>query len=98
MACSPRVAAGLALPVALAGLAADGIARVAFALPDTALLLPTEAKARDVDVRDGDGHDVLPLLAQHLAFRDVLAQVLANLPADDLPKPSVVLIDLEGHA
>src|SRR5436309_10050619 len=39
------------------------------------------------DLRDGDGDGVLPLLRDHLALRDVLAQVLLDLAADDLAEP-----------
>ena len=41
--------------------------------------------------------DVLALLADHLALRDVLAQVLLDLPADDLLEARVVLVDLQRH-
>jgi hypothetical protein len=56
------VLAGLALAVAVLALfAADRIALVTLALTHAAALLVGVAEARDVDLRDGDGHDVLPL-------------------------------------
>ena len=59
---------------------------VALALPDPALLLVAELEVGDVDGGHGNGDDVLPLLAEHLALLDVLLEVLLDLPADDLRK------------
>ena len=39
----------------------------------------------------------LPFFADHLALRDVLAQVLFDLAADDLAEAAVVVIDLLRH-
>ena len=39
----------------------------------------------------------LPLLADHLALRDVLAQVLLDLAAHDLAEAAVVLVDSQRH-
>ena len=39
----------------------------------------------------------LPLRPMQLALRDVLAQVLPDLAADDVAEARVVLVDLEAH-
>ena len=39
-----------------------------------------------------------PLLPDQLALRDVLAEVLPDLAADDLPEAAVILVDLQRHA
>ena len=40
----------------------------------------------------------LPLPAEQLALRDVLAQVLADFAAHDVAEAPVILVDLQGHA
>ena len=56
-----------------------------------------EAEVRHVDLRDRDADEVLALLADHLALRDVLPQVLLDLAADDLAEAEVILFDVENH-
>src|SRR5205085_6356888 len=72
------------LPFALAGLAAavalDRSRRQhrpgrAVALPYPALILVAVLEVGNVDGRNGNGDQVLPLLPDHLPFLDVLAQV-----------------------
>ena len=90
--------AGLLAALALLALfAAHRVAGLAVALACATLLLVAEAEARDIDLRDGDGDEVLALPPDELALRDVLAQVLPDLAADDRAEPRVVLIDLQGH-
>ncbi len=64
-----------ALPLAFAFLAPApyGVAGIALALTGAALVLVTEAEAGDVDLRDGDGDELLPLLADQLPLRNVLS-------------------------
>ena len=95
--CSPASCPALPCAVLLAVVAAHRIADVAVALTDAALLLVAEAKARDVDLRNGDRDEVLALSSDQLALRDVLAEVLPDLAADDVPKARMILIDLEAH-
>src|SRR5689334_17555108 len=52
---------------------------------------------RDVDERDGDGDEVLPLFADHLALLHILAQVGFDLPADDLFEAAVILVNFQRH-
>ena len=86
----------LALPPAFAF--ADGIAFFTIALPNSALTVAAEFKARNLDLRHRDGNGLVALLTQNLTLRDILAQVLANRPLDDLAKPGVVLLYvLNGH-
>ena len=90
--------AGLLAALALlALLAAHRIAGVAVALAGAALLLVAEAEARDIDLRNRDGDEVLALAPDQLALRDVLAKVLPDLAANDRAEPRVILIDLQGH-
>src|SRR5205823_8326756 len=88
---------GLALAVAFHRAGSEHRARLAFSLADASLLLVTVAEVGDVDARDGDGDEVLPLLPDHLPLLDVLAQVGLDAAADDLPEAAVVLLDLERH-
>ena len=87
----------LALAVAFHGSGSEHGAGLAVALADAALVLVAVSEVRDVDGRDGDGDQVLPLLPDHLPLLDVLAKVLLDPPADDLAKPAVVLFDLQRH-
>ena len=59
--------------------------------------LLAEAEVRDVDGRDGDGDEVLPLLADHLSLLDVLLEVALDAAADDVAEARVVLLDFQGH-
>ena len=61
----------------------ENVADVPVPLASTARIFVTELEARELDRRDRDGDDVLPLLSDHLAFLDVLAEVLLDLAADD---------------
>jgi len=76
---------------------ADGSPRLAFALPDAAHLAASELKAREIDLRDRNTDVVLPLLANHLALADVLAQVLLNFTLNDLLKTQMVSFDACDH-
>src|SRR5262249_13511988 len=77
-----RAIAGLmALPRLLLTLA-ERVADLALALPDAALLLVAVLEVRDVHARQRDRDGVLTLLRDHLALRDVLAEVLLDLAAD----------------
>src|SRR5690606_36415935 len=67
----------------------ERIPRLPVALGDTPLLALREAEAGDVDLRDGNGHDVLPLLAHQLPLRDVLPEVLTDLTSDDVSEAGV---------
>src|SRR5262249_26897850 len=78
---------GPALAVAFDRAGREHGAGRAVSLPDAALLLVAVPEVRDVDRRDRDGDQVLPLLPDHLALLDVLAQVLLDPPADDLAEP-----------
>ena len=55
------------------------------------------AEMRDLDVGDRDADDLASLAADHLAVRDVLAQVLAHLPAHDPFEALEVAVDAAGH-
>src|SRR5262245_34150426 len=87
--------AGLGLAVALGG--GQRLADLALALAGAAGVLLAVAELRDVDRRQGDRHQVAPLLADHLAAADVLRQVRLDLAADDFAEPLQVALDLLSH-
>jgi hypothetical protein len=66
-------------------------------LPDSAVLLVTEDEARNIDVRNGDAHQIFPLPPEHLALRYVPAKVLADLAPYDASEAGMILIDLQRH-
>src|SRR6185312_15728360 len=68
-------------------------AQVAFPLPDAARPLVAVAEVGDLDVGDGDADVFASLPADHLAVRNVLPQILADLAADDLLEALLVVID-----
>ncbi len=81
--------AGSAVPARLA--AADGGAFVPVALPDAGHLLPSVSDLGQLDLRQRNRDDLAAALADQLAARDVLAQVLLDATPDDgvesLPVP-----------
>src|SRR5207249_4743127 len=75
----------------------ERLARIALALADPARTLLAVAELRDVDLRQGNRYQVVPLLADHLAAADVLAQIRFHLAADDFSKALVIALDLLAH-
>src|SRR5579862_2255661 len=90
----------LARHVAAAGAALSRISRrdrradVAGTLPDPGTVVRAVAERRKPELRERDGHRVLPLAADHLAVGDVLAKIPPDLPPDDLPEAGMILLDL----
>ena len=68
----------------------------ALALSDAVLAL-AEAEGRQLDLRNRDADEVLPLLADHFAVGDVLLQILLDAASDDLPEPKMILFDVKNH-
>jgi hypothetical protein len=66
-------------------------------LPDAAALAIAVHEARDVDLRERDAHEILPLPTDQLALGDVSAKVLPDLPPHDGSEARMILIDLQGH-
>src|SRR5262245_59591545 len=95
------MSAGLitSLPLAIAVILpfANRAADVPFSLADTAGTLVTVPEVWDFDIGDGDADVFSPLPADHLAVRNVLPQILADLPADNLLEALLVVIDGSGH-
>src|SRR5262249_44269293 len=83
--------------VALALRRGQRVADVAVALAGAAGALLAVAELRDLDLRQGDANEVLPLFADHLAAADVLRQVALDLAADDLLEPLMVALDFLSH-
>ena len=88
--------AGPGAGLAVAG-AADRGADVAGALADPAAVLGPVAELGDLDLRQGDRHELPAGLADHLAVRDVLTQVGFDLAPDDLLEPIGVTVDFSNH-
>ena len=88
-----RLIARLARAVGVRVTLAQAVADVAGPLPDAAPVLAAEAEARPVDLRQRDRDQILPLAPDQLALRDVLPQVLFDLPADDVAEAAVIRID-----
>src|SRR4030095_12641319 len=76
-----------------AGRSLHGIAGLTFALADASRLLRPEPEPGDLDLGEGDGYEVLPLLADELALGQVLAELLLDDPADDLLEALNVAFD-----
>jgi hypothetical protein len=72
-------------------------ARPAFPLADAAGPLLPVAEMGDVDGRDRDADELAARAADHLAVRDVLAQVLADFPPQDVLESGQVTVDAAGH-
>src|SRR5262249_6741466 len=87
--------AGAGAGLALAG--AERLAGLARALAHARRALLAVAELRDVDLRQGDGHEGLAPLADHLAAADVLREVALHLAADELAEALVVAFDLLSH-
>ena len=88
--------AGAGAGLAVAG-AADRRTDVAGTLADPAAVLGPVAELGDLDLRQGDGDELAPGLADHLAVRDVFPQVGLDLAADDLLEPVGVTINFSNH-
>ena len=75
-------------------LTTDGLPLLAFSQSDSILIGGTEPEVGDVDLRQGDAHNVLSLASEHLSLRDVLLQVFPDLAANDVPEPIGIWIYL----
>src|SRR5262249_30979008 len=91
----------LGLEDVVAGLGArravHALARLAVALAHAAGFLRSEAEARDLDLGERDGDDVLALAADQLALGQVLPEFLLDDAAHDLAEPLDVPVDLAKH-
>ena len=73
------------------------LAGLAVALADAARFLASRSGSAGSRSGGGDGDDVLALAADQLALGEVLAELLLDHAADDLPEPLHVAIDLAQH-
>jgi len=93
-----RTLAGLAaLRRLFARLAAHRISRLTVPLSGAPLLTIAETEPWDIDLRDRNRNEILPLSTDHLPLRNVFAQVLPDTPADDVAESGMILVDLERH-
>ncbi len=76
---------------------ADRLALFAVALPDAAGAVVAEAEVRHVELRHRNADQIAALAADHLAVRDVLAQILADPAADDLAEAALIAFDFHDH-
>ena len=65
---------------------ADGLADFPLALADAPRAIFPVAEMGHVQLWNGNADQIAPLAADHLAMSDVLSQILANFPADNLPE------------
>ena len=68
-----------------------------FSLADASTVLAAVAELGDVDRGERNGDEFAAGLADHLAVRDVFAQVGLDLPSDDLLEPVRVSFDFSDH-
>jgi hypothetical protein len=52
---------------------------------------------REFDAGYGDTDELLAFLAEEFASREELAQVVADLPLDDLAETLAILVDFQVH-
>ena len=84
--------------LAVAGLwRPQGRTGIAFPLPDAAGALLAVAELGNLDLRQGDGNEIVPFLADHLPAADVLAKVAFHLAADNFSEPLLVAVDFLAH-
>ena len=76
----------------------DGPDAPAVPLPGPARPLLAVAELRDLDLRQRNADEMLPLLADHLTARDVLTEVGFHLPSDNLAEALDIMIDLLAHS
>ena len=93
--------AGVAARLALTWFAVfarrDRLAGLTFTLANAAAAVLSVAEVGHVELGERDADEVVPLAADHLAVGDVLPQVLAYLPANDLFEPRRVAVDFHYH-
>ena len=73
------------------------IADIGFVLPDTAGITVAEVKMRQLDLRDRNRDLIVALLPNHFSLRNILAQVVLDLAANDFSKTRVALFYLQCH-
>ena len=73
------------------------IADVAIALTDPASFVAAMPETGNLDLRYGDGDQVLALAAKHFTVRDVLAQLALDLTAHNAVEPTLVFFDPADH-
>src|SRR5215212_5333620 len=92
-----RIAAGGALPVLRIAAFGDGLALFAIALPDAPCPVVAKSEMRNIELRHRDTDQIATLPADHLAVRDVLAQILADSAADNLSKAALIALNFHDH-
>lgn len=92
---SAGLVAGSACAIALGW--SQGRTGLPLPLTGTAGSLGTVAELRDLDLRQGNAHQVSALFADHFAAADVLRQVAFHLAAHNLPKALMIAFDFLAH-
>src|SRR5690606_1352818 len=72
------------------------VSRLPITLADAPGLLAPKSEPRNIDAGNRDRHDLVALAPQHLPLGDILLEILANAPSDDLSKTRVVPVDFQG--
>ena len=92
-----RLVTGFALPRLLFVALTDRVARLAIALPHSALLAIAEFKARDFDLGNRDGHPIFSLTPNHLAVGNVLLEILFDLTLNDGAESGMISFYVVDH-
>jgi len=91
------IAARLTFAVALLTAAGNGLADFAVPLPYSAGIVLAVTEMRHIELRQRNADQIAPFAADHLAMRNVLTQVLANLSAHNVAEATVIVVDVKGH-
>ena len=92
-----RIAARRPLTVFWIAPLGDRLPLFAIALPDAPCPVVAESKMRDIERRHRNANEIPTLPADHLAVRDVLPQILADPPADNLSKAALIALNFHDH-
>src|SRR5215213_8308044 len=92
-----RIAARWPLPIFGIPTLRDRLTLFPVALPNTPCPVIAESKMRYIERRHGNADQIAAFPADHLAVRNVLPQILADLAADNLSKAALIALDFHDH-
>src|SRR5215204_2520541 len=94
---APRIAAGRSLTVFRIAPLGNRLTLFPVALPDAPCPVIAKSEMRYVERRHRDANQIATFPADHLAMRDVLAQILTDPAADNLSKAALIALDFHDH-
>src|SRR3954467_14793028 len=92
-----RVATRRPLPVLGIASLGNWLALFPVPLPHTPCPVVAETEMRHIERRHRNTYEIAALPADHLAVRDVLAQILADPAADNLSKAALIALNFHDH-